>query len=31
VPPKYAIGFPDTWWIDAAKAAALQQRTGAPR
>ncbi len=30
-PPKYAIGFPDTWWIDAAKAAALQQRTGAPR
>jgi microcin C transport system substrate-binding protein len=27
VSPKYALGF-DTWWIDAAKQAALLQRTG---
>lgn len=27
VAPKYALGFPDTWWVDAKKAAAL---TGPP-
>jgi microcin C transport system substrate-binding protein len=25
-PPKYAIGFLDTWWVDPAKAASLEQR-----
>lgn len=31
VSPKYALGFPDTWWLDEAKAAALPQRAAAPR
>jgi microcin C transport system substrate-binding protein len=32
VPPKYALGFPDTWWVDAAKEAALLRYRGeAPR
>jgi microcin C transport system substrate-binding protein len=25
-PPKYAVGFLDTWWVDPAKAAGLEQR-----
>lgn len=28
-PPKYALGFMDTWWIDAAKAAGLDQKRAA--
>ena len=26
ISPKYATGFPDTWWLDAEKATALRQR-----
>ncbi|MDA1097746.1 MAG: extracellular solute-binding protein [Proteobacteria bacterium] len=26
-PPKYGLGFPDTWWLDAAKDQALQNAT----
>jgi microcin C transport system substrate-binding protein len=25
-PPKYALGFPDTWWVDQAKAAQTAQK-----
>lgn len=28
-PPKYALGFMDTWWVDTAKAAALDQKRAA--
>jgi microcin C transport system substrate-binding protein len=31
VSPKYALGFPDTWWFDAAKASALRQRRDSAR
>jgi microcin C transport system substrate-binding protein len=32
IPPKYALGFPDTWWVDATREAALLRRRGeAPR
>ena len=28
-PPKYTLGFMDTWWVDTAKAAALDQKRAA--
>ena len=28
VSPKYALGFPDTWWVDAKKEAALLRHKG---
>ena len=28
-PPKYGVGFLDTWWVDADKAASLEQRKAA--
>jgi len=28
ISPKYGLGFPDTWWIDADKAAAVAQYLG---
>ena len=29
--PKYATGYPDTWWLDPAKAAALRGRMASGR
>ncbi len=28
ISPKYALGFPDTWWVDAKREAALLRRRG---
>jgi microcin C transport system substrate-binding protein len=28
IKPKYALGFPDTWWVDAVKDAALTRNAG---
>jgi microcin C transport system substrate-binding protein len=28
IPPKYALGFPDTWWVDPAREAELLRRRG---
>lgn len=30
IAPKYALGFVDTWWVDAAKAQRLQQQKSDP-